>query len=96
MLAAVVSLAPAAPHGPDRQPWQAEEIARSSVALRAHATVIDNTTFESGVRSLPEEMSFNTIASAGVTTLTAVYSSAYAATAQYIFDGLDQRFRRLP
>lgn len=96
VLAAVVSLAPAAPHQPDRQPWQAEEIARNSVALRAHATISDDTTFESSIRTLPQEMSFNVISSGGVTTLTAVYSSAYAVTAQYIFDGVDKRFKRLP
>ena len=96
VLAAVVSLAPAAPRQPDRQPWQAEEIARNSVALRAHATVIDDSTFASSVHSLPQEMSFNVISSGGVTTLMAVYSSAYAATAQYVFDGLDKKFKRLP
>lgn len=96
VLAAVVSLAPAAPHNQDRQPWQAEEIARSNVALRSRATVIDNTTFESTVRSMPLEMSFNVISSGTVTTLTATYSSAYAATAQFIFDALDKRFKRLP
>ena len=96
LLAAVVSLAPAAPHNQDRQPWRAEEIARSSVALRSRATVIDTSTFESDFRSLPYEMSLNVISSGGITTLTATYSSAYAATAQYIFDGLDKRFKRLP
>ena len=96
ILAAVVSLAPAAPHNQDRQPWQAEEIARSSVALRSRATVINISTFESDFRSLPFEMSLNVISSGGITTLTATYSSAYAATAQYIFDGLDKRFKRLP
>ena len=96
VLATVVSLAPAAPHNEDRQPWRAEEIARSSVALRSRATIVDNTTFETTVRSMPFEMSFNTVSSGGVTTLTATYSSAYAATAQYIFDNLDKRFKRLP
>ncbi|QFP76284.1 hypothetical protein [Deinococcus sp. AJ005] len=95
VLAAVVSLAPTAPVPQARQPWRAEEITSNSVVLRSNATAIDNASFESYLATLPLEMSFNVITSSGVTTLTATYSSAYAASAQHIFDKLDDKFNRM-
>ncbi|MFC6665923.1 hypothetical protein ACFP9V_11605 [Deinococcus radiopugnans] len=94
VLAAVVSIAPTAPVAQGRQPWRAEEIGANSVVLRSNATAVDNASFETFVATLPLEMSFGAIRSGDATTVTATYSSAYAASAQDIFDKLDKRFGR--
>jgi hypothetical protein len=95
VLAAVVAFAPAAPTTAGRQPWRAEVIERNQVVLRSNATAIDNSTGTSFFLTLPYEMTFAVISSGTTTTLTATYSSAYAATAQYIIDQLDKRFMRV-
>lgn len=97
VLAAVVAIAPTAPTTDTaHQPWRAEEIAANQVTIRSRATVQDTTTFNSFARTLPQEMTFTAISSSGTTTLTGTYSSAYAATAQFIFDQLARRFTRVP
>ncbi|MDV6374166.1 hypothetical protein [Deinococcus arenicola] len=95
VLAAVVSIAPTAPVAQGRQPWRAEEIESNSVVLRSNATAVNNTNFETFMATLPLEMSFGAIRSGNTTTLTATYSSAYAASAQDIFDKLGRRFSRI-
>jgi hypothetical protein len=95
VLAAVVGIAPSAPVTAGRQPWRAEEIERNSVVLRSNATRVDVSTTTRFIQTLPYEMSWNVISSGTQTTLNAVYSSQYAASAQYIFDQLDQRFSRV-
>ncbi|BDP41004.1 hypothetical protein DAETH_09730 [Deinococcus aetherius] len=95
VLAAVVSTAPTAPTTSGRQPWRAEEIERNQVVLRSNATSQNTSTFGSFIQTLPQEMTWGVISSGNTTTVTATYSSAYAATAQYIFDQLDKRFRRV-
>ena len=95
VLAAVVGFAPRAPTAKGRQPWRAEEIQSNLVVLRSNATAPDYTSFETSMASQPYEMSFNAISSAAQTTLTATYSSAYAATAQDIFSKLDKQFKRV-
>jgi hypothetical protein len=95
VLAAVVAIAPTAPVQARRQPWRAEDIQSNLVVLRSNATAVDSSTFESFMDTRPYEMSFNAIASGGTTTLTATYSSAYAATAQDIFDKLAKKFKVL-
>lgn len=96
VLAAVVELAPTVRVEPGRQPWRAEEITTNGVVLRSNATVVDVTTFASSVRTAPHEMSFTVISTADTTTLTATYSSAYAASAEAILKGLDARFVTVP
>lgn len=94
VLAAIVSIAPTAPAtGKNYQPWRAEEIERNSVVLRSHPTSINPTVF--ALSNYPQEMSWNVISSGGTTTVTATYSSAYAAAAQYVFDQLDKKFSRV-
>lgn len=95
VLAAVVAIAPTAPTDRNRQPWRAEQIEGNSVVLRSNATRTNTGTFGSFVATLPQEMVWNVISASGVTTVTATYSSAHAATAGYIFDQLDRRFRRV-
>ncbi|GAA5534064.1 hypothetical protein [Deinococcus aluminii] len=95
VLAAIVSLAPAAPRGEGRQPWRAEEIERNSLVLRSRAAVLNTRTFESTLRNLPYEMVFNAITATNVTTVTATYSSQHEETAQYIFGQLDKKFQRV-
>jgi hypothetical protein len=95
VLAAVVAFAPAAPTATGRQPWRAEVIERNQVVLRSNATAVDNSTPTAFILTLPYEMTFAAISSGTSTTLTATYSSAYAATAQYIIDQLDKRFTRV-
>lgn len=94
VLAAIVSIAPAAPvTGKNYQPWRAEEIERNSVVLRSHPASINPSVFS--LSNYPQEMSWNVISSGGTTTVSATYSSAYAAAAQYIFDQLDKKFSRV-
>lgn len=94
VLAAVVAIAPTAPvTAKNRQPWRAEEIERNSVVLRSNPSSINPSTFS--LSNYPQEMSWNVISTGGTTTITATYSSAYAATAQYIFDQLDKKFSRV-
>lgn len=95
VLVAIVSIAPTAPHEGTRQPWRAEEIERNSVALRSNPNSIST---GSGFRlaDYAQEMSFNVISAGGTTTVTAQYSSAYAATVSYIFTKLDGQFTRKP
>lgn len=95
LLAAVVSIAPTVPVPQGRQPWRAEDIQSNAVVLRSNATAVDNSTFETFITTLPLEMTFGAIRSGNATTVTATYSSAYAAAVQDIFDKLDQRFSRL-
>ena len=95
VLAAVVGIAPSAPTAQGRQPWRAEEIQSNLVVLRSNATTPDYTSFETSMASQPYEMSFGAISSAAQTTLTATYSSAYAATAQDIFSKLYKQFKRV-
>lgn len=95
VLAAIVGIAPTAPTGKGRQPWRAEEIERNGLVLRSNASTTNVGSFGNFVATLPQEMSWNVISSAGVTTVTAVYSSAYADTADYIFAKLDERFSRV-
>lgn len=92
VLAAIVGIAPTAPVEKGRQPWRAEEIERNSVVLRSNPSV---TTTAFALSNYPQEMSWNIVSSGGTTTVTAVYSSAYAAAADYIFAKLDQRFNRV-
>ncbi|WP_412026648.1 hypothetical protein [Deinococcus yunweiensis] len=93
VLAAIVAIAPTAPTDRNRQPWRAEEIERNSVVLRSRPTT---TTSAFTLANYPQEMSWNVIATEGVTTVTATYSSAYAAAANDIFGKLDRRFTRVP
>lgn len=93
VLAAIVAFAPSAPIGLNRQPWRAEEIERNSVVLRSNPRT---TTAAFSLANYPQEMSWNVIATGGVTTVTATYSSAYAAAADDIFGKLDRRFPRVP
>lgn len=93
VLAAVVAIAPTAPTEKNRQPWRAEEVERNSVVLRSNPNSINPATFS--LSNYPQEMSWNVISSGSTTTVTATYSSAYAAAAQYIFDALDKRFSRI-
>ena len=94
VLAAIVSIAPTAPvTGKNYQSWRAEEIERNSVVLRSHPTSINPSVFS--LSNYPQEMSWNVISSGGTTTVSATYSSAYAAAAQYIFDQLDKKFSRV-
>lgn len=95
VLAAVVSIAPTAPVAQGRQPWRAEEIQSNSVVLRSNATAVNNASFETFMATLPLEMTFGVVRSGNATTVTATYSSAYAASAQDIFDKLDKRFSRV-
>lgn len=95
VLAAIVGIAPTTPTGKGRQPWRAEEIERNSLVLRSNASTTNVGNFGNFVATLPQEMSWNVISSGGVTTVTAVYSSAYAATADYIFAKLNERFSRV-
>lgn len=92
VLSAIVGIAPTAPTDKGRQPWRAEEVERNSVVLRSNPTV---TTTAFALSNYPQEMSWNVISSSGVTTVTATYSSAYAATANYIFTKLDEKFTRV-
>lgn len=92
VLAAIVAIAPTAPFDKGRQPWRAEEIERNSVVLRSHPTMI---TSSFSLANIPQEMSWNVISASGVTTVTATYSSAYAATVDYIFSKLDAKFSRV-
>lgn len=94
VLAAVVAIAPTAPvTAKNRQPWRAEEIEKNTVVLRSNPTSINPSTFS--LSNYPQEMSWNVISTSGTTTMTATYSSAYAAAAQYIFDALDKKFSRV-
>lgn len=94
VLAAVVALAPTAPvTDKNRQPWRAEEIDRNQVTLRSNPTVINTSSFS--LRNFPQEMTFTTIYTGRTTILNGTYSSAYAATAQFIFDGVGKRFPRV-
>lgn len=96
VLAAIVGLAPSAPvTAPTRQPWRAEEVASNQVTIRSNVTAQGNLLGGSSFRNLPQEMTFTAISANGNTTLTAVYSSAYGATAQFLFDQLDKRFKRV-
>lgn len=94
VLAAVVAIAPTAPTSSGRQPWRAEEIERNQVVLRSNATSQITSNFEGFIQTLPQEMTWSVISAGNTTTVTATYSSAYAGTAQYIFDQLDRRFKR--
>lgn len=92
VLAAIVAIAPTAPvTSKNRQPWRAEDIQTNSVVLRSRPTTM---TSAFTLANYPQEMSWNVIATGGVTTVTATHSSAYAATVQVIFDQLDKRFTR--
>lgn len=93
VLAAIVTIAPTAPHGPARQPWRAEEIERNSVVLRSNPNAVSGTTFS--LANYPQEMSWNVISAGGMTTVTATHSSAYAATVGDIFAKLDAKFNRM-
>lgn len=94
VLAAIVAIAPTAPAtDKNRQPWRAEDIQSNSLVLRSRPMT---TTTAFTLANYPQEMSWNVIATGGVTTVTATYSSAYAATVDDIFKKLDQRFPRLP
>jgi hypothetical protein len=92
VLAAIVAIAPTAPTEANRQPWRAEEIERNSVVLRSRPTMT-STAFS--LANFPQEMSWNIISTDGVTTLTATYSSAYAAAADDIFGKLDRKFAKI-
>lgn len=95
VLTAVVALAPTAPvTDRGRQPWRAEEIDRNRVTIRSRPTVVDVSSFS--LRSFPQEMTFTVISTGTTTTLNGTYSSAYAATAEFIFDGVGKRFPRVP
>ncbi|WP_412026480.1 hypothetical protein [Deinococcus yunweiensis] len=93
VLAAIVAIAPTAPAEKNRQPWRAEDIESNSVVLRSRPTTT-STAFT--LANYPQEMSWNVIATGGVTTVTATHSSAYAAAVNDIFRKLDQRFPRMP
>ncbi|CAM4143416.1 hypothetical protein [Deinococcus marmoris] len=93
VLAAIVAIAPTAPvTDSNRQPWRAEDIERNLVVLRSQPRT---TTTAFSLSNFAQEMSWNVISSAGVTTVTARYSSAYAAAADHIFAKLDARFSRV-
>ncbi|MBB6016925.1 hypothetical protein ACFP9V_03945 [Deinococcus radiopugnans] len=93
VLAAIVAIAPTAPHEPTRQPWRAEDIERNSVVLRSNPNTVANTTFS--LANYPQEMSWNVISAGGITTVTATHSSAYAAAVSDIFAKLDAKFIRM-
>ena len=95
ILAAVVAAAPTAPTtGRNRQPWRAEEIERNSVVLRSNPVSISASPVFS-LNDYPQEMKWTVITSGGNTTVTATYSSAYAAAAQSIFDVLNKKFQKV-
>lgn len=95
VLAAVVATAPTIPTQPGRLPWKAEEIERNQVVLRSRAETVNTFSFGSTVRTMPYEMLFTAISSAGMITLTGTYSKSYEASAQALFDQLDRRFPRV-
>lgn len=93
VLAAIVAIAPTAPvTDSNRQPWRAEEIERNSVVLRSQPRT---TTTAFSLSNYAQEMSWNVINAGGTTTVTARYSSTYAAAASDIFTKLDAKFRRV-
>lgn len=93
VLAAIVAIAPTAPvTESNRQPWRAEEIERNSVVLRSQPRTA-TTAFS--LSNYAQEMSWNVISAGGTTTVTARYSSAYAAAASDIFAKLDAKFSRV-
>ncbi|PNY79196.1 hypothetical protein [Deinococcus koreensis] len=95
VLAAVVATAPTIPTLPGRMPWKAEEIERNQVVLRSRAETVNTFSFGSTVRTLPYEMLFTVISSAGTTTLTGTYSKSYEVSAQALLNQLDRRFPRV-
>lgn len=93
VLAAIVAIAPTAPvTDSNRQPWRAEDIERNVVVLRSQPRT---TTTAFSLSNYAQEMSWNVISATEITTVTARYSSAYAAAADDIFTKLDQRFPRI-
>ncbi|WP_295815533.1 hypothetical protein [uncultured Deinococcus sp.] len=95
VLAAVVATAPTVPTLSGRLPWKAEEVEKNQVVLRSRAETVNTLSFGSSMRTMPYEMLFTVISSAGTTTLTATYSKSYEASAQAMFDQLDRRFPRV-
>lgn len=94
VLTAIVAIAPTAPvTDRNRQPWRAEDIQSNSVVLRSRPTTM---TSAFTLTNYPQEMSWNVIATGGVTTVTATHSSAYVAAVDDLFRKLDLRFRRVP
>ena len=89
-----MAIAPSVPvTGSNRQPWRAEDIQSNGVALRSHPKSINPGVFS--LDNLDQEMSWNVITSSGVTTVSAVYSSAYQAVADDLFRKLDAQFSRV-
>ena len=90
-----MATAPTVPTLSGRLPWKAEEVEKNQVVLRSRAETVNTLSFGSSMRTMPYEMLFTVISSAGTTTLTATYSKSYEASAQAMFDQLDRRFPRV-